>query len=143
MLLVRHNILRLRNRLACFALLAACGTLATGCVVLPTPGRFQRASAAGADVNIRKVTGTAGSGRPVRPGVARSAIRARLGAPDEVLEAGRVERFDYDEYNWFKFCLIPLGHLWGDWSLSSHRHELHLSFDDRDRVESLVLERRW
>ncbi len=123
--------------------LAAVASLLTGCIAFPTPGRIQReVQAEGPNVDIRKLTGgTADSDRPIRPGVLREAVRAQLGAPDNVSQNGQDEASTYRSYNWWVFCIIPLVHFWGDMSPTEYKYILRIKFDNQERVQSLTLDR--
>ena len=88
------------------------------------------------------MTGAIDSDRPVRPGVTRQSVRAALGEADSTSQNGRDEYFTYRSYKWWVFCMIPLGHFWGDMSPTEYVYELMITFDDRDYVQSLTLKRR-
>ena len=131
-----------RSAIARLVLLVAAGTSAAGCVAFPTPGRIERERTDRPNINIRKIASSADSGGPVRPGVSRAVVRNVLGVPDEAWDDGRNERYFYRSYNWWVFCIVPLGHFWGEMSPTEYVYQFDLAFDDKGNVRSLSLARR-
>jgi hypothetical protein len=136
-----ENPLRYQTASTRFLALFAASSLFTGCIVFPTPGRIERESV-GPSADIRKMTGLADSERPIRPGVTRPTVHALLGEPDVVSQDGREERSTYRSYKWWVFCIVPLGHFWGDTSPTEYVYLLTITFDDNDHVESISLNQR-
>lgn len=112
-----------------------------GCVALPTPGRIERESG-GPNVDVRSLTKSTKADRLLQPGTDRKTIHAKLGEPSQTFQDGSVERTTYRSYNWWVFCIIPLGHFWGDMSPTERVYILNLRYDAQNRLESFFLESR-